>query len=182
MAIPTEAPSDLDSAGSKRTHTGDYTVLWGLLLGTFVVLINDALAALASLATVGRDTAVLQVLLGRHVLLMASLATLFTPVFTLALASLASLPSRLHSHGSSLLGTMQQVAAAVGTAIVVTVMSWRSAALVEGGSGAIESLVGGIRAGFGAATAVVLLALVMLLPNRPTAGAVDTDPELESGR
>ncbi len=113
---------------------------------------------------------------------MASLATLFTPVFTLALGAL---PPRLHSHGSSLLGTMQQVAAAVGTAIVVTVMSWRSAALVGGGSGALESLVGGMRAGFGfgAATAIGLLALVMLLPNRPTAGAVDpdADPELETG-
>jgi MFS transporter, DHA2 family, lincomycin resistance protein len=137
------------------------------------------LLALASFTTVGSDTPVVQVLLG-HMLLMASLATLFTPVFTLALGAL---PSRLHSHGSSMLGTMQQVAAAVGTAIVVTVMSWRSAALIEDGSGALEALVGGMRAGFGfgAATAIGLLALVMVLPNRPTVGDVDADPELETG-
>jgi len=135
------------------------------------------LVALASFTTVGRDTPVLQVLLG-HMVLMASLATLFTPVFTLALGAL---PSRLHSHGSSLLGTMQQVSAAVGTAIVVTLMSWRSATLLEGGSGALESLVGGMRAGFGfgAAAAIGLLALVMLLPNRPTVGAVDRDAQSE---
>lgn len=139
------------------------------------------LVALASFTTVGRETPVLQVLLS-HVLLMACLATLFTPVFTLALGAL---PSRLHSHGSSLLGTMQQVAAAVGTAIVVTTMSWRSAALVDDGSPALEALVGGMRAGFGfgAATAIGLLALVMLLPNRPTGGVVDrdADPQLEAG-
>ena len=117
-----------------------------------------------------------------HVLLMASLALLYTPVFTLALGSL---PPRLHSHGSSLLGTTQQVAAAVGTAVVVTVMSWRSAALADGGSDALESLVGGMRAGFGfgATVAIGLLALVMLLPNRPTVGAVDADdrPSPETG-
>ena len=44
--------------------------------------------------------------LGAHVLLMVSLAALFTPVFTL---SLGALPPHLYSHGSSLLGTTQQV-------------------------------------------------------------------------
>ena len=59
-------------------------------------------------------------LLAAHVLLMVSLAAVFTPVFTLGLGAL---PMHLYSHGSSMLGTLQQVAAAFGTALVVTLMS-----------------------------------------------------------
>ena len=51
------------------------------------------------------------VLLGAHLLLMVSLAALFTPVFTLGLGAV---PMHLYSHASSLLGTLQQVAAALG--------------------------------------------------------------------
>ena len=54
---------------------------------------------------------------------MVSLAALFTPVFTMGLGSL---PPHLYSHGSSLLGTIQQVAGAMGTALVVTIMTSRA--------------------------------------------------------
>ncbi len=84
-------------------------------------------AALALLTTVSMTTSVWLVLVA-HVLLMVSLAAVFTPVFTLGLGAL---PPHLYSHGSSLLGTLQQVAAAIGTAVVVTVMSSRAAALAR---------------------------------------------------
>ena len=48
---------------------------------------------------------------------MAGLALLFTPVFTLGLGDV---PMHLYSHGSSMLGTIQQVAGAIGTALVIT--------------------------------------------------------------
>ncbi len=55
-------------------------------------------------------------LLGAHILLMLSLAFLFTPAFS---ASLGSLPPHLYSHGSATIATLQQVAGAAGTAIFV---------------------------------------------------------------
>jgi DHA2 family lincomycin resistance protein-like MFS transporter len=132
------------------------------------------LAALVLLSRVGLTTPVLLVL-GAHVLLMASLAAVFTPVFTIGLGAL---PPHLYSHGSSLLGALQQVAAAVGTAAVVTVMSSRAAALAEDGAGRLDALVGGMRWGFGvgAVAAVLVLLLAMRLPGRP-GSATATDEQ-----
>lgn len=59
-------------------------------------------------------------ILAAHILLMSSLAAVFTPVFTLGLGSV---PPQLYSHASSLLGALQQVAGAVGTAVSITVMA-----------------------------------------------------------
>ena len=56
------------------------------------------------------------VLLGAHIVLMLSLAFLFTPAFS---ASLGSLSPHLYSHGSATIATLQQVAGAAGTAIFV---------------------------------------------------------------
>ena len=136
-----------------------------------VVVSLAVVAALAALTTVTSHTAAWFVLVA-HVLLMASLAAVFTPVFTVGLGAL---PMHLYSHGSSLLGTLQQVAAAVGTAVVVTVMSWRAGALANGGADAVDALVGGMRwaFGFGALTALGVVAMALLLP----AKAVAEEPE-----
>jgi DHA2 family lincomycin resistance protein-like MFS transporter len=56
------------------------------------------------------------VLLGAHLVLMLSLAFLFTPAFS---TSLGSLPPQLYSHGSATIATLQQVAGAAGTAVFV---------------------------------------------------------------
>jgi MFS transporter, DHA2 family, lincomycin resistance protein len=103
--------------------------------------------------------------LGLHVLLMVSLAASFTPVFTLGMGAL---PPHLYSHGSSMLGTLQQVAAAFGTALVVTVMSARSAHLVAGGVAAVPAQVSGMKLAFGVAAALALLTIVVAakLPRR----------------
>lgn len=60
-------------------------------------------------------------------------------------AGLASLPAHLYSHGSAMLGTLQQVAAAAGTALVITVMASRAGALVDQGAGQTLALGGGVR-------------------------------------
>ncbi|WP_330185053.1 multidrug efflux MFS transporter [Nocardia sp. NBC_01503] len=107
-------------------------------------------------------------LLGLHILLMASLAAAFTPVFTLGLGAL---PMHLYSHGSSMLGTLQQVAAAFGTALVVTVMSSRATSLLDSGTPALDAHLGGMRLAFAVSAALSLLVIVMavLLPNRAPA-------------
>ncbi|MFE6860230.1 MDR family MFS transporter [Nocardia sp. NPDC057668] len=104
-------------------------------------------------------------LLALHVLLMISLAASFTPVFTLGLGAL---PPQLYSHGSSMLGTLQQVAAALGTALVVTVMSARSTSLIEDGADPVSAQLDGMRLAFGVSAALSLLVIVaaVLLPNR----------------
>ena len=43
MASPTDVASDLDPRANTPASPGDYSVLWGLLLGTFVVLINETI-------------------------------------------------------------------------------------------------------------------------------------------
>ena len=99
------------------------------------------------------------------VLLMVGLAALFTPVFTV---SLAALPAHLYSHGSSLLGTTQQVSAAIGTAISVTVLTARTNAQLHDGASPSAAFVGGVQWAFGAAAliAIAVVALVLTLPSR----------------
>jgi DHA2 family lincomycin resistance protein-like MFS transporter len=131
-------------------------------------------AALALLTTVGRSTPVAVVLVA-HVVLMVSLAAVFTPVFTIGLGAL---PPHLYSHGSSLLGTLQQVAAAIGTAVVVTVMSWRATGLAGGGADPLDALVGGMRWAFavGALVSVAVVVLAFQLPKRVTADVEAEQP------
>lgn len=104
-------------------------------------------------------------LLALHILLMISLAASFTPVFTLGLGAL---PPHLYSHGSSMLGTLQQVAAAFGTALVVTVMTARTTSLVKGGAEQVPAQLDGLRLAFGVSAALSVLVIVMavVLPSR----------------
>src|SRR5215203_995637 len=69
-------------------------------------------------------------LVGLHMLLMLGLACLFTPSFT---AGLNPLPPYLYSHGSAILGTLQQVAGAAGAALLVAIMASRTATLTQAG-------------------------------------------------
>lgn len=130
--------------------------------------------ALAGLTQISLTTPYYLVL-GLHALMMVCLALTFTPVFTL---SLGALPQLLYSHGSSILGTVQQVAAAFGTALAVTVMSLRAEAVAD--EGPAQATLSGMTWAFGVggvlALAVVVLAL--MLPRRvadvaPEPGPVD---------
>ncbi|MDI3387512.1 MDR family MFS transporter [Streptomyces sp. B-S-A8] len=122
-----------------------------------------ALGALTQVST----TMPYWVVLGLHALLMVGLAATFTPCFTLGMGGL---PAHLYSHGSSMLGTLQQVAAAFGTALVVTVMSSRTSRLVADGTSEAVAQVSGMKLAFAvvAALAVVTVVVAAKLPNRIT--------------
>jgi DHA2 family lincomycin resistance protein-like MFS transporter len=126
------------------------------------------LGVLAGLATIGTATPAWW-LLTLHVLMSVALAMIFTPVFT---TGLGALPPNLYSHGSAVLGTLQQVAAAIGTAVVVTVLSVRSATLTASGADPVSALSGGIQLGmvFAAVTGVGVLVLAFFVPGRESAG------------
>jgi DHA2 family lincomycin resistance protein-like MFS transporter len=103
------------------------------LLAPFVGRIYDRFgptALLTSGAVLTSATFWCMTMLGQHtsvwwvfaayLALSVGLALLFTPLFT---ASLGSLPESLYSHGSAIVSTIQQVAGAAGTALLVTVLS-----------------------------------------------------------
>jgi len=94
-----------------------------------------------------------------HVALSLGLALLFTPAFT---TGLNPLPPHLYSHGSAIMSTLQQVAGAAGTALLVSIF-----AAVSAGSG----IVAGMHAAFLTAAAIALAAVVLSVLMRKTDGA-----------
>ena len=69
-------------------------------------------------------------ILAGHVVMSVGFAFLFTPLFTV---SLSSVKPSLYSHGSAVIGTLQQVAGAAGVALFVALMSARAATLAARG-------------------------------------------------
>jgi DHA2 family lincomycin resistance protein-like MFS transporter len=82
---------------------------------------------------------------------------MFTPLFT---ASLSSLPMQLYSHGSAILGSVQQVAGAAGVALFIALMTIQSAALTAAGTEPVTALAAGIRTGFMTGAIISLFAIV----------------------
>jgi len=168
-----------DARGLSALQTGLLVVPGGVLMGLLGPTVGrwydrvgarplvvpgsvGIVVALGLLTTVNATTSVWLVL-AAHVLMMVALASVFTPVFTVGLGAL---PMHLYSHGSSLIGTLQQVAAAIGTAATVTVMSWRAAGLGHDGAAPLDAMVGGMRWAFacGAVASLAVVALALLLP------------------
>ena len=148
-------------------------------VGARVLVLPGTCVFVAGLAAMAWSTgwAGWPVFLGLHVLVSIALAFVFTPVFTTGLGALSS---GLYEHGSALLGTLQQVAAAAGTALVVTVMSTRTATLAAAGAPAHDAQVGGIGTGIAVAAALAFGGVVgaILLPGgRP---ADDPDDPADS--
>ena len=124
-------------------------------------------AVLWAMTLLGTQSHIENILIG-HIVMSIGFALLFTPLFTV---SLSSVRPELYSHGSALLGSLNQVAGAVGVALFVAVMSGQSARLAAGGAVPLEALAGGIRAAFlgGAiiALAAVFCAFFVRKPDAP---------------
>lgn len=113
--------------------------------GTRILLIPGAILASGMLwffTTVGADTPVWVVLVAQTVLSIG-LALSFTPLFT---ASLASLTPKFYSYGSAVIGTIQQVAGAVGIAVMMAVFT--VVANAGGGTEVPGAVADGARAAF----------------------------------
>lgn len=110
-------------------------------IGARPLVIPGAIAMAVSLwlfATLGTNSPLIEVI-GIHVLLMASLGLMMTPLFT---DGLNDLPENLYSHGSAIMSTLQQVMGALGTTLFVAVATLASVA------GAIGPDASGLRAAF----------------------------------
>ncbi|MEO7222824.1 MAG: MDR family MFS transporter [Devosia sp.] len=97
-----------------------------------------------------------QFIFAGHVVMCLGFAFLFGPLFT---ASLSSVPPQLYSHGSALLGSVQQVAGAAGVAMFVAIMAAQSGSLAAAGAVPLEALAGGIRLAFIVGAVISLFAL-----------------------
>ena len=96
-------------------------------------------------------------LLIAHVALSAGLAFMFTPLFT---SALGSVEPRFYSHGSAIVGTVQQVAGAAGTAMFVTIMAAGTASLVATGAPIEVAQSSGLRTAFMVGAILSVVAVV----------------------
>ncbi|MCU1521749.1 MAG: drug resistance transporter, EmrB/QacA subfamily [Arthrobacter sp.] len=161
--------------GLKSLETGLVLLPGGLamgLLGPFIGRIFDKVGPLP-LTVTGSALLVLSLfqfslldastpvgwIVTLHVGLSLGLALIFTPAFT---TGLNPLPPHLYSHGSAILSTLQQVAGAAGTALLVSIY-----AVVAASAG----MVAGMHAAFLTAAAIALAAVVLSALMRKTAAA-----------
>ena len=140
-------------------------------LGSRPLVMPGAVVLLASM--VGMMLATLSapwwVFLVCHVSASIGLALMFTPAFT---GGLSALPHDLYPYGSAMIGTVQQVAAAAGTALSIAVLSWRRGALAAGGADDVAALDGGVRWALvvGVVLAVVVVGVSTLVNSKPAIG------------
>ena len=106
---------------------------------------------------VGEDTPVWMLVIVQSVMSLG-LAGSFTPLFS---ASLGSLKRHLYSHGSAVLNTLQQVAGAAGTAMLVAIYSGALHAGEAAGQTAAQAAAPGARAAFLLAGCIALVPVVL---------------------
>ena len=116
------------------------------------MIVTGVLWAMTLLGTQSR----VEYILAGHIVMSVGFALLFTPLFT---ASLSSVRPDLYSHGSAVLGSLQQVAGAAGVALFVALMSAQGARLAASGAAPTEALAGGIRTAFLWGAILALLAV-----------------------
>ncbi len=95
-----------------------------------------------------------------HIIFSIGLAMTFTPLLTTALSSL---PRRLYSHGSAILNTLQQLAGATGTAVIITIYGRVAVAAQAAGTPGVVAFAEGARTAFLVSAIVVGVALVASL-------------------
>lgn len=137
-----------------------------LLTGTIL-----ASASLWALAFLLNEQSSWTVLLAGHIVFSIGLGFIFTPLFT---SSLGSLPKHLYSHGSATVSTMQQVAAAAGTAFFVSIMSGVALSALTEGATQAGAYAAGIHIAFLISAAILSLSIItsfFIKKAKETAGA-----------
>ena len=92
-----------------------------------------------------------------HMVFSLGLALMMTPLMTTALGSL---PKHLYGHGSAILNTLQQLAGAAGTAILIASLSFGTQAALSGGADLAQATADGAHTAFIVAGVMAALVLV----------------------
>lgn len=130
--------------------------------GPRALVIAGMLAVVGSLfwlSTVDENTSV-GMLVAVHVIFSIGLAFLFTPLITTALGSV---PKHLYGHGSAIMNTLQQLAGAAGTAVMIAVYSGVSQSAMSRGVREEVALADGANSAFFACACVAVVALLFSL-------------------
>ncbi|HEY0249452.1 MAG TPA: DHA2 family efflux MFS transporter permease subunit [Gryllotalpicola sp.] len=139
-----------------------------VLLVPGAVIVSADLWFLALFA--GQHTS-MWLVLAAHIVLSFGLALMFTPLFT---AAMGSVTKHFYSHASAIVGTVQQVSGAAGTAVFVTVMAAATLAAATHGAGAIPAQASGVRTAF-------LIGAIVSLAAIPGVFFVRRPPETQDG-
>lgn len=118
------------------------------------------LAAAAWSLTLLDDSTPVWLVVVLHVVFSIGMCLMMTPLMTTALGAL---PKRLYGHGSAILNTLQQLAGAAGTAIMIAALSFGTLLASEGGAASAEAVAAGTRVAFLAGGVIAVLALVFSL-------------------
>ena len=147
-------------------------------VGARPLIVPGALVLLVSLlgyAMILNANTPIWLLVVMHLVMSLGLAFIFTPAFTTALNPL---PHSLHSHGSALLSTLQQLAGAMGTALLVGVVAAATASKIADGVDPLTASVEGFQPGFlvGAACSVGIVVIGFLLGGKNKSVAAEAEP------
>lgn len=178
--------------GIETLTTGLIMLPGGLLMGILApmvgklydrfgarpLIVPGAIILLASLlgyALILDESTPIWLLVVLHLVMSLGLALIFTPAFTTALNPL---PHHLHSHGSALLSTLQQLAGAMGTALLVGVVAATTTAKLASGSDQLTATVEGFQPGFliGAGCSVGIIAIGFLLGGKKDLVSLGAEP------
>jgi DHA2 family lincomycin resistance protein-like MFS transporter len=94
-----------------------------------------------------------------HIIMSVGFALLFTPMFTL---SLSAVPGHLYGHASAILGTLQQIAGAAGTAVAVTLLTQVSVNQVAVGATLVQATADGMHTAFLSGAILSLISVVLV--------------------
>lgn len=147
-------------------------------VGARPLIVPGALVLLVSLlgyALILNASTPIWLLVVLHLVMSLGLAFIFTPAFTTALNPL---PHNLHSHGSALLSTLQQLAGAIGTALLVGVVAASTAANMAAGADELTAQVEGFQPGFliGAVCSIGIVVIGFLLGGKKELAATADEP------
>lgn len=126
---------------------------WLARIGLIIV------TAMLFLFSLTEPTVALSTIVVIHSVMMFGIALFMMPIMTM---SLNQLPSEFYSHGSAILNTVQQVSGAIGTALLITIMSSSRNSYQErtGESYEIATTVG-VNQSFLFAAGAILVALII---------------------
>ena len=106
------------------------------------------------------DSSPVGLVIALHIVFSIGMCLMMTPLMTTALGSL---PRTLYGHGSAILNTLQQLAGAAGTAIMIAALSLGTLLATNAGSAQAEAVASGARTAFIAGAIIATIALVASL-------------------